>query len=391
MPKRKTSDKDYQDITKDIDLIALQSNTQMYFSKFPDPRSSGKIVYPAWYIILILLCGYLSGCNTIADIAHFAEIRTEWFGSLFRVNFKSISYDTIWWFLVRVKPEAFKRLMTEWLKALPSCMQNQLLSIDGKRLRGVSNNEHITHLVELFATESRLVIAQERVPDKRCERKALPRLLESVNVSGAIISMDAHYLYRKELQWILNAGADFLVGIKGNQGTLASETQNYFTQARAIDYGDEEFQCYETVEKGHGRIETRHICISHNLDWLPNNEEWGFKTLVEVCSKREINGHVQNGTLYYGLSREATAEECARWIRSHWLIENGCHWVMDVIFKEDAQLANAGYAAENTSLLRRTCMNIIKTFDPQRGFADARRSAMYNPSYLKGLLSRMFA
>jgi len=390
MPKRKTSDKDYQDLTKDIDLSDLQANIQVFFSTFPDPRRSGQILYPAWYIILILLCGYLSGCNTIADIAHFAELRNGWFNSLVGVNFTPLSYDTIWWFLVRVKPKAFNQLMTEWFKKLPSCMQNQLLAIDGKRLRGISNNEHICHLVELFAVESRLVITQERVPNKKCERKALPALLRDIDVTGAIISMDAHYLYKEELGSIVDVGADFLVGIKGNQGRLEGEVHNYFTQARAIDYDDEEFQCCETIEKEHGRIEIRHVCVSHNLDWLPNNEEWGFKTLVEVHSRRELNNRVENGTLYYGLSRKATAEECGKWIRGHWQIENGCHWVLDVIFREDAQLANTGYAAENTALLRRMCMNIIKMFDPQRGFADARRNATYEPSYLRGLLSKMF-
>ena len=391
MPKRKTLDGEYQDLIKDIDVHALQENIRTFFLEFPDPRNIDRCVYPAWYLILIILCGYLSGCNTVADIAHFAEIRNTWLNSLLGLDFKAISYDTIWWFFVRVKPEAFKDLMSEWLRALPSGLQGQLLAIDGKRLRGVSDKEHITHLVELFAVESRLVIAQERVPDKKCERRALPQLLESIDVRGAIISADAHYLYTEELQMITTAGADFLVGLKGNQGKLSSEVQCYFDQAYAIDYDDEEFHCHKTIEKEHGRIETRHICVSYNLDWLPRIEEWGFKTLIEVRSERIVDDQVQKGILYYGLSRKATPKQCAEWIRGHWGIENGLHWVMDVIFKEDAQLANVGYTAENMALLRRTSMNIVKMFDPQRGLADARRSAMFEPSYLRGLLSRLFA
>lgn len=233
-------------------------------------------------------------------------------------------------------------------------------------------------------------MAQERVPNKECERTALPNLLKSVDVTGAIISADAHYLYKEELQSITEAGADFLVGIKGNQGKLESEVYSYFTQARAINYEDEEFECFQTVDKEHGRIETRHICVSRNVDWLPDNEAWGFKTLVEVRSQRIMGDETQEGTLYYGLSREATAEQCATWIRGHWLIENGCHWVMDVIFREDSQLANVGHTAENMALLRRICTNIVKAFDPQRGLADARRNATYEPNYLKGLLSKLF-
>jgi predicted transposase YbfD/YdcC len=322
MPKRKTVDKDYQDLTSDIDVEALQENVRAFFSKFPDPRHIERIIYPAWYIVLVILCGYLSGCNTIADIAHFAEIKNGWLNNLLGLSFRPISYDTIWWFFVRVKPEAFKNLMKEWIGALPEGMGDQLLSIDGKRLRGISDQEHISHLVELFASDLRLVIAQEKVPDKKCERTALPQLLNSIDVSRAIISMDPHYLYTETLRQVVEAGADFVVGIKGNQGKLEDEVYSYFDQGKEDNYEAEEFQCYKTIEKDHGRIETRNVCVSHNVEWLPGNEKWGFKTLVEVRSERIIKDQVQNGILYYGVSRKASPEECAKWIRGHWQIES---------------------------------------------------------------------
>ena len=388
MPKRKTVDKEYQDLTQDIDLKALQENIKGCFSNFPDPRRSP--IYPAWYLILVILTGYLSGCNTIADIAHFVELRGQWLNSLLGLSFGRLSYDTIWWFLVRVQPKAFQELMSQWLSALPSSLKDKVLAIDGKRVRGVSNDEHITHLVNLFAVDSRIVIAQERVPDKACERKALPQLLASVDVTGAIITMDAHYTYKPDLQYVLNNNADFIVGIKGNQGNLEAEVSNYFNQAHDINFEAEEFKCHTTVEKDHGRIETRHICVSSDLDWLPQKDEWNLKTLVEIRSERVVGGKIQNGILYYGSSREGSPEQFGRWIRSHWGIENSLNYVMDVVFEEDASLANTGNAAENISLLRRLAMNVIKTFDPNRGITDARRNAAYEPAYLRGLLSRLF-
>jgi predicted transposase YbfD/YdcC len=389
MPSRKTADKKYQDLIQDIDLTALQENAKKFFQNFPDPRR--RWIYPAWYLILLILCAYLSGCNTVADISHFAEVRNAWLNSLLGVSFKPLSYDTIWWFLVRVKPKAFKDLMGRWLQALPPDLKDQILAIDGKRLRGVSDNEHIAHLVELFAVEARIVVAQERVPDKTCERSALSELLQAIDVNGAILSMDAHYAYAKDLRLILNAGADYIVGIKGNQENLEAEVRNYFDQAYAVQYGSEEFKCHTTVDKGHGRIETRHVCVSQDLDWLPQRDEWGLKSLVEVRSERVVGGKTEKGVLYYGASREGTPEQFGHWIRSHWQIENGLHYVADVIFEEDASLANTGYAAENIALLRRVAMNIVKTFDPSRGMADARRNAMYEPAYLRGLLSGLFA
>lgn len=389
LPKRKTADKEYRDLTQDIDIKNLQDNVKKVFLNFEDPRRSP--IYPTWYLVLILLCGYLSGCNTVADIAHYAELRGQWLNSLLGLQFNRPSYDTIWWFLVRVKPSAFQILMSQWLSALPINLKDQVLAVDGKRLRGVSNNEHITHLVNLFAVDSRIIVAQERVPDKGCERKALPQLLESVDVTGAIITMDAHYTYKPDLQKITEKGADFIVGIKGNQGNLEAEVSNYFNQAYAINFDSEEFKCNTTLEKDHGRIETRHVCVSNDLDWLPQKDDWNLKTLIEIRSERVIGDKIENGIRYYGSSRTGTPEQFGKWIRSHWVIENGLNYVMDVVFEEDKAVANTGNAAENISLLRRLAMNVIKTFDPNRGITDARRNATYEPSYLVGLLSRLFA
>lgn len=389
MPSRKTNDQTYRDLIEEIDLKSFQENLKAFFSKFPDPRK--RWIYPAWYLILVILCGYIAGCNTIADIAHFADIKNGWLNVLLGLQFKPVSYDTIWWFLVRTKPEAFKNLISQWLMALPSDLRDQLLLVDGKRLRGISDNEHITHLVELFAAESRITIAQERVPDKACERKALGALLNTIDISGAVISMDAHYTYKPDLQVILDKGADYIVGIKKNQGNLEAEVCNYFNQAYEIQYDSEEFKCHTAVDKGHGRIETRHVCVSCNLDWLGEKDDWNLKSLIEVRSERLIGDKVERGILYYGSSKVGSPEQFAKWIRGHWEIENGLHYVMDVVFEEDASLSNTGNTAENMSLFRRLTMNIIKTFDPNRGLADARRNATYEPAYLRGLLSRLFA
>jgi len=187
------------------------------------------------------------------------------------------------------------------------------------------------------------------------------------------------------------AGADYLVGIKGNQGNLEAELKNYFDQAYAIQYESKEFKCYTTVEKGHGRIETRHVCVSQDLEWLPQAEEWGLKSLIEVRSERISNDKKEEGIRYYGSSRKGTVEQFANWVRGHWGIENGLNYIADVAFEEDQSLNDTGHSAENLALFRRLTMNIIRTIDPKRGITDARRNAMFEPNYLRGLLSRLFA
>ena len=390
MPKRKTSDKQFADLSKAIDLENFKRSVQSNFEDFPDPRLTNRCIYPAWYLFLVILSGYLAGCNTIADIAHFAEIRAHWFADLIDRKVPAPSYDTIWWFLARVEPYAFKELICRWLSKLPKDLRDQLLVIDGKRLRGVSDNEHISHIVELFAAEEHLIIAQERVPDKAGETQALPALLNAIDVKGAIVSMDALYAHISDVEQVLKRGADYIVGIKGNQSSLEAELHNFFEQAKMVKYEEiEGITLDETHEKGHGRIERRWICVINELGWLPQREEWHLESLIEVRSERIIGDKIENAIRYYGSSRKADAKQFGKWIRGHWGIES-MHYIMDVIFREDASLSDVGHSAENMSLIRRLAINVIKTCDPSRGIADARRNATYEPNYLRGLLGKMF-
>ncbi len=284
----------------------------------------------------------------------------------------------------------FKTLLQKWFNSIPTDLREELFIVDGKRLRGASKRGNMVHVVGLFASENKLLFAQEKVLDKKCEREAIPALLDTVNIKGALVSMDAHYTYLPTVNEILDRGGDYLIAIKKNQLSLSDEVKNYFEQAYAIDYEDMEgVTRYETLEKEHGRIETRTVCVTNELDWLPQQTQWHLESLIEVRSERIINGKVEKSIRYYGSSRKAEAKEFIKWIRGHWGIES-MHYILDVVFKEDASLTNVGNIAENTSLMRRVAMNVIKICDPNRGFADARRAATHNPNYLRGILGRLF-
>jgi predicted transposase YbfD/YdcC len=388
MAKRR-KDKEFADLTQDIDLEKFRASIQGGFADFPDPRLVGRCVYPAWHLFLVILSGYLAGCNTIVDIAYFAELRADWFANLFGVETGAPSYDTLWWFLTRVNPAIFKELIVRWFQRLEPDLRDKLLAIDGKRLRGVSDSDHIAHIVELFAVEGRLVIAQEKVPDKASERQALPTLLDSVDVKGAIVTMDALYAHVDDVEAVLARGADYIVGIKGNQGMLEAEVRNFFDQAHTVD--DDEVPATRSMkrEKGHGRTEERIVCVTNDLDWLPQREKWHLQSLIEVRSQRTIAGKIEKSIRYYGSSRRGTADQFMNWIRGHWGIES-MHYVMDVVFEEDASLGDSGESAENMSLIRRLAANVIKMFDPDRGAANARRCATHEPAYLRGLLGKIF-
>jgi predicted transposase YbfD/YdcC len=390
MPKRRTSDKQFTDLTQEIDIKRFRDRIKADFANFPDPRRGGSVLYPAWYLILVILCGYLAGGNTIEEIADFAELRKNWFKDLTGCQFGAPSYDTIWWFLIRTDPEAFKAIISRWLSSLSTDLKDQLLVVDGKRLRGVSKDKHIVHIVELFASEDRLIIAQEKVPDKTGERCALPELLDTIEVKGAIVSMDALYTHISDVQEVMKRGADYIVGIKGNQETLEAEVQNFFTQAHDANYDGVEVTQVEDDGKGHGRIEMRKVTVTNDLDWLPQQEAWNLQSLIEVRSERILKGSIEYAIRYYGSSRKADAKKFSKLIRNHWSIENSLHHVVDVVFEEDASLSDAGNSAENNSIIRRLAMNVLRMFDPGRRVATARRCAMHEPNYLRGLLSRIF-
>lgn len=388
MARRKRSDEEFIELTQEIDMEKFQESVRGEFVDFADPRLESRCIYPAWYLFLVILSGYLAGCNTIDDIACFAELRRAWFMSL--TGMESVpSYDTLWWFLARVKPEVFKALLVRWFQRLDVDMRNKLLTIDGKRLRGASDNNHITHVVELFAAEKQMVIAQEKVPDKASEQQALPALLDSIDITGAIVTMDALYAHIADVEKILQRGADYVVGIKGNQGMLEAECINFFEQAYVVNYDEVAVTRAITVEKDHGRIEERVVCVTNDLEWLPQKENWSLQSLIEIRTKRVVAGKEESSVRYYGSSRKGNADQFMSWIRGHWGIES-MHYVMDVVFEEDASLGDIGYSAENMALIRRLAGNVIKMFDPKCGMTAARRCATYEPKYLRGLLAKVF-
>ena len=175
------------------------------------------------------------------------------------------------------------------------------------------------------------------------------------------------------------------------RGVELAVGHNFFEQAHEISYvGIDGLTREESETQGHGRRERRSVCVINSLEWLPQRETWGIESAIEICSERMIKEKVEQATRYYVSSRKSTANQFAEWIRDHWSIENGLHYIMDVVFLEDASLSDVGHSAENMALIRRLAANVVKTFDPKRGMADARRNATYEPLYLTGLLGKLF-
>lgn len=394
MSRRKKIDPSILEAAKQFDAEKFVENVRGEFADFPDHRHNLKrILYPIWYISLVILCGFFCGCNTVEEIAEYALLQQEWFATLLNTSYKSPSYSTLWWFLVKVKPEALKQYFRRWFVKLPDQLKDQLLALDGKRLKSANFLGGITHVVELFAASDRLVLAVEQVPDKTVEKSCLKDILEQVDVTGAIISGDAHFTNPKVAEQIIDQQADYLLAVKENQPTLYAEMENFFSQAHAVNWEEVEHSTHKTVEKDHGRVETREIKVVNDLEWLPQKASWKKLTsLVEIKATREhVNdGKRESATRLYISSRLGTARDFAQWARDHWAVENNCHWELDVIFQEDGVQMDVGNSAENLGIFRRLAMNMAAIVDPERGLASVRRAATFGTGYLKGLLAMIF-
>lgn len=382
---------DYTDLEKEIDIEEFRESVLNYFSNIPDPRQSRNLTYKIEYIFFIILSAMLAGANSINQISIFAKAKARWIKALIPIE-TIPSYGIFWWLLVRIKPEFLRQLLCEWLSTLPEESKDRILNIDGKCLRGTQKSAMLNpplHLVSLFSAEVGILLAQQPVKNKSNEIKAIPEVLNQINIQGAIITSDAMGCQKNIAKIIRDKGANYMLALKGNQESLADEVENYFLQADAIDFEGVECDAMGAKENGHGRIEKREIYVTEDIEWLPQKEEWaGLKSIVMVKSERQLTG--QSPTCekrYYISSLPANALKISNAVRKHWRVENNLHRQLDINFEEDKSVVNTGYAAENLATFRRLALNILGS---GKGLLERRRNAAWNEDYLTELVRKFF-
>jgi predicted transposase YbfD/YdcC len=382
---------DYTDLEREIDIEGFRESVLAYFSSIPDPRQTRNITYKLEHIFFIILAAMIAGANTINQIVIFAKAKEQWIKNLIPIGMIP-SYGIFWWTLVRIKPEFLRQLLSEWLSSLPNGLKDQILAMDGKCLRGTQDSPSLNptlHLVSLFAAEAGIILAQQPVADKSNEITAIPKILDQINIQGAIITSDAMGCQKKIAQLICDKGAHYVLALKGNQESLADEVENYFNQAEAINFEGVQYDAVGTKETGHGRIEMREIYVTEDIDWLPQKEEWsGLKSIIMVKSTRILPGLPPvSEKRYYISSLSAQALKIANVVRKHWRVENNLHRQLDFNFEEDDSVVNTGYAAENLATFRRLALNVLGS---GKGLLERRRNAAWNEEYLTKLVSKFF-
>ena len=231
-----------------------------------------------------------------------------------------------------------------------------------------------------------------KTQEKSNEITAIPELLDSLDIKGSIITIDAAGCQTGIIEKIREGGGNYFIALKGNQGTLHAEAENFFIQAQDVGYKEAECQVTSSCEKGHGRIEERQIVVTNNLEWLGCKSKWkDLNSLIEVRCRRTIDGKTTEAKRFFITNLNLTAEKAGLLARSHWSIENHLHWNMDFNFQEDANLAAIGHAPENLAILKRLANTLIRIdLGGTRGTAERRRQATWDDSWTLRLLSRIF-
>jgi predicted transposase YbfD/YdcC len=386
----KKSQKFYHEVDELIDKESFIQSIEEEFNEIEDPRWSKNRCYSLVHLLVIILCAILAGANTITDIYSYSSIKFHLFSKLMGVETPP-SYSVFWWLMTRLDPKGLEKCLVNWIQGMPPEDKEKLVAIDGKHLRGAARNKKI-HFVSAWESHRSLLLGQVKAEEKSNEITAIPELLENLDIAEATVTIDAAGCQTAIIEKIVAKKANYLIALKGNQGTLLAEAENFFRQAEAVDYEDTGCEVWSSCEKGHGRIEERQIVVINDLEWLQSKKKWtGLSSLVEVTCHRTTKGKITKAKRYFISSQKLKAEKAAYLVRSHWLIENHLHWNMDVNFDEDKNLASTGHAAENLGFFRRMAATLIKLdLGSVRGTAHRRRQAKWDDSWALRLLSRVF-
>jgi len=307
-----------------------------YFDDLPDPRQVGKVMYPLDEILLLCLLAVLAGAETFTDIARFGAKKLDLLRRFLPFRNGTPAHDHLGDIFAVLDAEAFQRCFVGWVAARTG-IAAEVIAIDGKTVRrsgdkkGKKGAKAAIHMVSAFAARQRLVLGQVKVADKSNEIVAIPKLLEMMAIEGAVVTIDAMGCQRDIAKTIVDKKADYVLALKGNQGSLRDDVEVFVAEQTARDFQDTTVSRHETVDGDHGRIETRTTTVVHDVAWLQERHDWpGLKGIVVVESLREIDSKIQRETRLYITSLVLLAAQLGPIVRSHWAVENSLHWVMDM-------------------------------------------------------------
>jgi predicted transposase YbfD/YdcC len=366
------------------------------FATVADPRRDHRKLHALPDVLAIALCTILCGHSEFTEMEAFGEAREDWLRDEIGLGLANgiPSHDTFRNVFAALDPAGFLEAFILWTEGVRVKLRGEIVAIDGKALRGTKGDlEGLATMVGAWATDAGISLGQVQVEGKSNEITAVPKLLERLDLKGCTVTGDAMLCQRDIAAKCIEQRADYVFSLKGNQGKLRDEVGDYF---EGLLGGSERPEPdHITEERGRGRVETRRCWVMDGLDeWLGEAPKWkGLRSVAAVELERTSGGKTTRETRYFISSLPADAEKIAHAARAHWGIENSLHWVLDVIFGEDAVRARTRNMAGNLSSLRRLTLNLLKADDedPKWGPKRKRFEATHTPAYLKKLLGKSLA
>lgn len=361
-----------------------------HFASLADPRRKN-VTHPLINIVTIALRATIAGADDFVAMAAWASQHKDWLARFLDLSNGIPSHDRLNMIFRHLAPEQFERCLLAWLSALHDTSGGRLVAIDGKALRrsfDKATARSALHLVSAWAVSQRLSLGCVAVDEKSNEITAIPELLKLIELSGAIVTIDAMGCQTEIARAIVQGGGDYILAVKGNQTTLYRGIVEFFLDQMNDDFARVEVSRHEALERGHGREEHRSYFVCDVPDTLADARRWrGLMQIGLAVSETRRGEKSSDEVRYYILSRKLSARRFGTLTRSHWGIENSLHWQLDVSFGEDQSRTRKDHASANLGALRRTALSLLKNETSVKvGVKNKRLTAAWNMDYLRKVL-----
>ena len=362
-----------------------------HFASLPDPRRERRRLHRLLDLVAIALCAVIAGCDDWVEVAAYGRQKRDWLKTFLPLPHGIPSHDTFSRVFSLLDPHAFQRCFTRWIEALQTATGGKLVAIDGKTLRhsfDTAAGTSALHLVSAWAAQNHLLLGQRAVDGHSNEITAIPELLAVLDLKGATVTLDAMGCQKEVVEAIRAQGADYVIPVKGNQGTLHDDLSDFFIDCLDNDFAGVPHRYLKRVADAHGRHESRHYYVTEVPETLRTRGQWrDLRTVGMVYAERRVgDGEVFGETRFFISSLRPEVKAFARAVRGHWGIENSLHWVLDVAFGEDASRVRKDHGPENLAWLRRVAVSLLRNEPTEASIKCKRKMAGWDNDYLLRIL-----